>query len=30
MQKMIDGYVQANGLDAPAEELPNCDGYERQ
>ena len=30
VQKMIDGYVQANGLDAPAEELPELrDGYEQ-
>src|SRR5215204_2595976 len=28
VQQMIDGYVQANGLDAPPEELPNLrDGY---
>jgi putative flavoprotein involved in K+ transport len=28
--KMIDGYIQANGLDAPAEELPQLrDGYEQ-
>ena len=27
---MIDGYVQANGLDAPEEELPELrDGYEQ-
>jgi putative flavoprotein involved in K+ transport len=27
-QKMIDGYVQANGLEAPEEELPQlCDGF---
>jgi putative flavoprotein involved in K+ transport len=31
VQKMIDGYVQANGLDAPEEELPELrDGYEQQ
>jgi putative flavoprotein involved in K+ transport len=30
VQKMIDGYVQANGLDAPEEELPQRrDGYEQ-
>jgi putative flavoprotein involved in K+ transport len=30
VQKMIDGYVQANGLDAPEEELPELrDGYEQ-
>ena len=30
VQKMIDGYVQANGLDAPEEELPQLrDGYEQ-
>lgn len=30
VQKMIDGYVQANGLDAPAEALPQLrDGYEQ-
>jgi putative flavoprotein involved in K+ transport len=28
--KMIDGYIQTNGLDAPAEELPQLrDGYEQ-
>lgn len=28
--KMIDGYIQTNGLDAPAEELPHLrDGYEQ-
>jgi putative flavoprotein involved in K+ transport len=30
VQKMIDGYVQANGLDAPDEDLPELrDGYEQ-
>jgi putative flavoprotein involved in K+ transport len=30
VQKMIDGYVQANGLDAPEDELPQLrDGYEQ-
>jgi putative flavoprotein involved in K+ transport len=30
VQKMVDGYVQASGLDAPAEELPHLrDGYEQ-
>ena len=30
VQKMIDGYMQANGLDAPEEELPELrDGYEQ-
>jgi putative flavoprotein involved in K+ transport len=30
VQKMIDGYVQAQGLDAPEEELPQLrDGYEQ-
>lgn len=29
-QKMIDGYIAANGLDAPEEELPNLrDGFEQ-
>lgn len=30
VQKMIDGYIQANGIDAPTEELPRLrDGYEQ-
>lgn len=30
VQKMIDGYIQANGIDAPVEELPRLrDGYEQ-
>ncbi len=30
VQKMIDGYVQVNGIDAPEEELPQLrDGYEQ-
>ena len=30
VQQMIDGYIQANGIDAPAEELPRLrDGYEQ-
>jgi putative flavoprotein involved in K+ transport len=29
-QKMIDGYIQANGIDAPVEELPRLrDGYDQ-
>lgn len=30
VQKMVDGYIQANGIDAPVEELPRLrDGYEQ-
>jgi putative flavoprotein involved in K+ transport len=30
VQKMVDGYIEANGLDAPTEELPQLrDGYEQ-
>jgi putative flavoprotein involved in K+ transport len=30
VQKMVDGYIRANGIDAPAEELPELrDGYDQ-